>query len=94
MVWNIFFFKIKYKTGRRTYLQDFREQLKNLRKIGREHISNRLKEIQEENLFASDLLAEILKTHRNHFLNKIWLNIHPWKGDSLYLTLNSTFAKV
>lgn len=31
--------------------------------MGREQIENRLKEIKEENFYASDLLAVILKSH-------------------------------
>ena len=31
--------------------------------MGREQIVNRLKEIQEENFYASDLLAVILQSH-------------------------------
>ena len=48
-----------------TFWSDCKNAISKLREMGREQIINRLKEIKEGNNYSSDLLAVILKTHRN-----------------------------
>ena len=55
----------QYIISKRTELEEFKKGIFKLREMGRDQILNRLKLIKDENYFASDLLAAILKSHGN-----------------------------
>ena len=55
----------KYKPSEQKLIENTKNAISKLREMGREQIINRLKEIKEGTNYSSDLLAVILKTHRN-----------------------------